>query len=32
MNREEFGDLLAYMGLGAEQELLDKLFYILDDD
>ncbi|EAR91254.3 EF-hand pair protein (macronuclear) [Tetrahymena thermophila SB210] len=32
MDRAEFGELLSYVGLGAEQNLGDKLFYIFDDD
>jgi len=26
MNRQEFGELLSYVGLGAEENLGDKLF------
>lgn len=32
MNREEFGELLSYVGLGADENLADKLFYIFDED
>jgi len=32
MNRNEFGELLSYVGLGADANLADKLFYIFDDD
>mmetsp|Transcript_17718 Transcript_17718/g.1566 ORF Transcript_17718/g.1566 Transcript_17718/m.1566 type:complete len:91 (+) Transcript_17718:445-717(+) len=32
MNRAEFGELLSYVGLGADENLADKLFYIFDDD
>lgn len=26
MNRDEFGELLSYVGLGADENLADKLF------
>jgi len=26
MNREEFGELLSFVGLGADENLADKLF------
>jgi Ca2+-binding EF-hand superfamily protein len=32
MNREEFGELLSFVGLGADPNLADKLFYIFDED
>jgi Ca2+-binding EF-hand superfamily protein len=32
MNKEEFIELLSYVGLGADINLADKLFYIFDDD
>ncbi|EGR29033.1 hypothetical protein IMG5_165020 [Ichthyophthirius multifiliis] len=32
MNRQEFGDLLTLVGLGADINLGDKLFYIFDED
>ncbi|KRX00947.1 hypothetical protein PPERSA_09553 [Pseudocohnilembus persalinus] len=32
MNRQEFGELLSYVGLGADNNLADKLFYIFDND
>lgn len=32
MNRSEFQELLSYVGLGADINLADKLFYIFDAD
>eukprot|EP00825_Cyclidium_porcatum_P047053 TRINITY_DN7552_c0_g1_i1.p1 TRINITY_DN7552_c0_g1~~TRINITY_DN7552_c0_g1_i1.p1 ORF type:complete len:433 (-),score=83.37 TRINITY_DN7552_c0_g1_i1:31-1329(-) len=32
MNRQEFGELLSYVGLGADENFADKLFYIFDED
>ena len=32
MNRKDFGELLSYVGLGADENLADKLFYIFDED
>lgn len=32
MNRTQFAELLSYVGLGADENLTDKLFYIFDDD
>ena len=32
MSREEFGRLLAKVGLGDDQNLIDKIFWIFDED
>ena len=32
MNKEEFDKLLAMIGLGTDKNLIDKLFWIFDDD
>lgn len=32
MNREEFGRLLAKVGLGSDTVLIDKIFWIFDED
>jgi len=31
-NREEFGELLACIGIGHDQNLVNKLFWLFDDD
>lgn len=32
LNREEFQKLLTMIGLGTDRALIDKLFWIFDDD
>lgn len=32
LNRTEFGKLLDMIGLGTDKNLIDKLFWIFDDD
>lgn len=32
LNREEFAKLLDMIGLGTDKNLIDKLFWIFDDD
>ncbi len=32
LNREEFAKLLGMIGLGTDKQLIEKLFWIFDDD
>lgn len=32
MDKEEFSELLSYVGLGADKNLAEKLFYVFDED
>ena len=32
MSRQEFGELMSFVGLGGDANLADKLFYIFDED
>jgi Ca2+-binding EF-hand superfamily protein len=32
LNRDEFAKLLDMIGLGTDRNLIDKLFWIFDDD
>ena len=32
MNQDEFAEILGYVGLGGDKNLIDKLFWIFDED